>query len=539
MPTINYVDLVSGNDGTGTGAWNAPYLSIDKGTTGLTGGDECRVAKTTAPVALSGTVTFTAGSATINTTSDLRAEVAVGDLVGLNIAGAMWWEVTATAAASITIRRPYHVTGGAGLTLYKVVPAAVAAQSVHVAGSSTSSRLKISFGWTLAASSTRDAETYMKGSGRGSGGGTVLTLNAKNFIWVLGGVFSMANRGIDMTGSYYNLIDGAGCYGCYDAGIYASNSIDNTIQNCLLNDGYTKGAIYLATANRTVIASCKVHSSERDGLWADNDTSNFLTITDSEFCRCGWVGMHLGRGQQGWHVTNCLCSNNSYQGIQGAAGCENLDFTNVTCNTNARDGVEFTSSGRLRFANLTTTGNTNYGFDCIQCADVVIEVWTTSTNGSGDYLVTGGSTSARPQLFVEHYGSAGTNFAASPVGLSERDGSNGRSGACEKVTPSSTAYYHERDCVLKAQVASGVATTLKVYLKSGGSWDGVCEMAAIFLGKNLSGWVAKTITTSWAEYSVSLTAGNVSEDGVAVLAVRFKKGTAGYVWLDDASAVAT
>ena len=62
--TIYYVDLENGDDTTGDGSAGNPYKTTSKGTTGLTGGDECRVAKSSDPESV-GNATWTNGSSLV------------------------------------------------------------------------------------------------------------------------------------------------------------------------------------------------------------------------------------------------------------------------------------------------------------------------------------------------------------------------------------------------------------------------------------------------------------------------------------------
>ena len=56
---IYYVDLVSGDDGTGDGTSGNPYLTVDHANDQVDNGDEVRIAKTTAPTPIAIDCTFT------------------------------------------------------------------------------------------------------------------------------------------------------------------------------------------------------------------------------------------------------------------------------------------------------------------------------------------------------------------------------------------------------------------------------------------------------------------------------------------------
>ena len=70
--TIVYCDWATGNDTTGDGSAGNPYKTITKASTGLTGGDEVRVAKSPEPTALTGTLGFTNNSTAVTGSTTAR-----------------------------------------------------------------------------------------------------------------------------------------------------------------------------------------------------------------------------------------------------------------------------------------------------------------------------------------------------------------------------------------------------------------------------------------------------------------------------------
>ena len=116
--TTYYVDYAVGddtNDGSAWGAGNA-WKTLDTHT-GVTAGDTVRLAKTT-PTALTGNLTFTSGSVSVSTASDLTGELAAGDFIQLDDddarADGMWWEVASLTSSVVTLEEEYYGTGGTG-----------------------------------------------------------------------------------------------------------------------------------------------------------------------------------------------------------------------------------------------------------------------------------------------------------------------------------------------------------------------------------------------------------------------------------------
>jgi hypothetical protein len=82
MATIKYCDYINGNDGN-DGSAGSPYKTITQASTGLTGGDEVRVAKSPAPTDLAGTLSFTNNDAAVVASSGIFInEVSTGQTDG-------------------------------------------------------------------------------------------------------------------------------------------------------------------------------------------------------------------------------------------------------------------------------------------------------------------------------------------------------------------------------------------------------------------------------------------------------------------------
>lgn len=111
MAAIYYVDYALGADVNAGDAWGAgnAWKTIEHA---LNAGDEVRIAKS-AETALTGTLTWTDGSATVSTSQDITAEVAPGDFIKKDTE-TIWWEISAEAAGSLTLVTKFYGTGGAG-----------------------------------------------------------------------------------------------------------------------------------------------------------------------------------------------------------------------------------------------------------------------------------------------------------------------------------------------------------------------------------------------------------------------------------------
>jgi len=120
MGTIKYCDYTSGDDSTGDGSYSSPYKTITKASTGLTGGDEVRCAKSPDDTALTGTIAFTQGSTSIVGTSTLfTSELAIGDFVKGGD-GEYYEVITIASDTSATLYKKYPSTTASSVSSYKM-----------------------------------------------------------------------------------------------------------------------------------------------------------------------------------------------------------------------------------------------------------------------------------------------------------------------------------------------------------------------------------------------------------------------------------
>ena len=118
--TIVYCDWATGDDTTGDGSAGNPYKTITKASTGLTGGDEVRVAKSPDPTNLTGTLSFTNGSTAVTGSGTaFTTELAIGDFI--KGGDGYWWEVvTITSDTAATLYKKYSGTTESGISSQKL-----------------------------------------------------------------------------------------------------------------------------------------------------------------------------------------------------------------------------------------------------------------------------------------------------------------------------------------------------------------------------------------------------------------------------------
>ena len=185
--TINYCDFINGDDTTGDGTFGNPYQKIDQASTGLTGGDEVRCAKSPDDIDLSGTLAFINDSDSITTSVDLTGILAGMDFIYKTGESDNIVEILSLTSSIITLYKPYHGTTETvsskklGVTDTGIVDSwgiYQAIQEVFASGTSDLSRLKISGGWNLS-SQIQDGKTIFEQTGeRGRGYGLEIYLKS-------------------------------------------------------------------------------------------------------------------------------------------------------------------------------------------------------------------------------------------------------------------------------------------------------------------------------------------------------------------------
>ena len=493
MTTINYCDYAAGNDSTGDGSAGNPYKTITKASTGLSGGDEVRCAKSPAPTALSGTLTFTDGSTSVATSVDLTAVLAAKDFISLNStgdhSGETWWEVKSLTSTTITLQAKYSGTGGTG-TGYKlgVTDTGAAAGSIvqQVSASGSSGHLiKISGGWNLSGTPTQDGYTWFFQSGANKYG-YALQLSSK---------------------SYINLDFGRVGFLRYRYGIYLDRSSNNTITSATCNGNNT--GIYLASS------------------------SNGNTIT-TPTCNGNSTGINLSSSNN--TITTPTCNGNSNYGIYLASSSNNTTITTPTCNGN-NTGINLNSSNNNTITTPTCNGNSYCGIYLNNASSCVCwgyahdeSIWSNAGRvndwcGNRQKIVSIGESesggAARNRVYF--YGGYTQDNTA------EADGGSGK---CLQFNPKSATYWIEQD--FNVPVTSGVARTVSIKMKDDASFDGTVELELWLNGVCIVGPTTKTMTTSYVAHEMTAAAGQIAADGVLVLKVKVY-GTAGCVYADTLS----
>jgi len=551
---------MNGDDSTGDGSASKPYKTIQKASTGLTGDDEVRCAKSPAPTALSGTLTFTDGSTSVATSVDLTGVLAAKDFVSLNStgehSGETWWEISSITSTTITLTTKYSGTGGTG-TGYKLgvtdTDAAAASSTVvqQISASGSSGHLlKVSGGWNLSGTPTQDGYTWFFQSGANRYG-YGLQLSSKSYIDLdFGRVgFLRYSRAIYLSSSSNNTITSATC-NSNSYGIYLSGSSNNTITSATCNSNST--GIYLSGSNNTITsATCNSNST---GIYLYSGSNN-NTIT-SATCNSNSTGIYLSSSSNNT-ITSPTCNSNS-TGINLSNSSNNNTITSATCNSNSY-GIYLSGSNNNTITSPTCNNNSDTGICLNSSNNNTITSPTCNSNGYGIYLTTGSSCVVWNYAHDEStwsnagkiYEWAGNKQKLVSIGESESGGAarsrvyfyggytqdntaeaDGGTGKCLQFNPKSATYWIEQD--FNVPVTSGVARTISIKMKDDASFDGSVELELWLNGVLIVGPTTKTMTTSYVAQTMTAAAGDIDADGVLVLKVKVY-GTTGCVYADTLS----
>lgn len=513
--TVYYFDLASGNDTTGDGSYGNPWKTIDKCSTGRTGGDECRGAKSTITT-LSGTLTFTNGSTTVNTSQDLSGAVAAGDFIGKNTGVDAWWVVASATSTTITITNQYWAPTGSGdaVTGYKITPIAASEQYDVNCDGSSGNRIKISGGWDLSTQTQTGVTAFNAYS-------TTHGVALNNDDWI-----EFSHFVIRATGATGSPISHSGGDNCYFHDIWIAEST-------------TYRAVNLVAAFNTY-ENIYISESGSYSFYVSGNNNNFKNVyvyspgnANNEY------GFYLASG---FNTFENLRIYNSYDdnlyigtdlGFNLFKDCHfitnrNASSNNITISASAPEN---------RFFNTTASGSTGYVVENGSYYGTNYFVNNNFTAGSsGTYIP--GSTSydviAAPTLATQETGGDAVRYYGTRGTITSDSSASARSGKALKYTPLSAGFYiGERVGTVKITSTSS-DITLGVYVKDDGSFNGAPYAVVVRNGK----WLSKTAitpTTSYAQVTFTAAAADLVLGDYLDLWI-LTDASAGNFWVDDFSA---
>lgn len=504
MPTIVYCSWATGSDTTGNGSAANPYKTITKASTGLTGGDEVRVAKSPAPTAITAPLTWTDGSTTVVATgADVTGQIAVNDCIGKATAGGngnpeTYWLVasrtysggntTITLAAKYSGSTATAASKKLGVTGTGTGSTGVPFQSVSASGVSEESPLSISGGWNLNTAS-QDGETWFRQDGA-SLLGVGLEISSKSFL-----VVSKLNFARYGTGVVVRWVS-SGC----------------VVRNCTA----------VATGNSY-------------GLYLNSISSSCL-FEDSVSAGSTNYGMRVASGA-GSIVRRCWLLSNADSGINLGSHYRG-DFVDCVVRHNTVNGVSMTTpSNGCKFSRLLVH-NSSYGVAVTEAYDVVLLRPVFSSIGTASLFINDTYRTEIPRIVSQGMnnidGSNGSYYAVGSVVRTDTDGGYHTTAPGVIYTPTSENYIRQE--YLLGPVATGQAYTVGVYLKKSAAFNGACLLELYNSdGTLIAGPTAQTLTEDWAQYTMAVSNSAITEANTMVtLRVRVR-GTAGTVWLDDLS----
>jgi len=489
--TIVYCDYTNGDDDTGDGSAGNPYKTITKASTGLTGGDEVRCAKSPAPSSLGGNLTFADGSKSVATSVDMTGSLAAMDFVGLNTAGETWWEISSITSTTITLVRAYSGTGGTGAG-YKLgvtdtgTPASynTNVQTISARGTDNLTKLKISGGWNLSGTPAKDGVTWF---------------------WC-----SAASR------------DGIG--------LYASSKFHISIENIGFLRYYR--CLYFTSVHYFSISDCTFSGSRTYGIVIDGTGA---ALTDVVIVANASDGLNWTSGVTLGFENVTLISN----GGKGAyfAYCTSLLFDGIVSNRNYI-GLHFVSCSDMTFIDVVCNSDTAYAIQLQKSANDVVfyglahnkpDYWEginfTSCENDGKAVIFGESISGGASSDIIRFSGGWIE-----PNTSEADGGTGK---CLKFTPKSDMYYIHQN--FQVPVSASTARTVSIKMKDNASFNGSVYLELWYRGVCIVGPTEKTMTTSYAAQEMTATSGMIAADGVLTLKIKVYgniSGSAGAVYAD-------
>ena len=308
--TIIWVDWVNGLD-TNAGTDPAlPKKTITSATTGRTGGDEIRVAKSPDPTPLTGSVGFTKSNTGITGTGTLFAtELTIGDYI---LGGdGYWYEIIAIASnTSATLYQKYASNTQSGVSSQKLgfistgeAAAGAQVQVVSSNGTSSTSRLVISGGWDLS---------------------TLTQTGTTNFRQLHSTFANRYGYGLYASKSYLSIIK-LGFFR-YEVGIYLNGTYSNLSD---IKVGGTSSYGISIGASKCVLTNIQAYSAASSAIYLYS--SKVINITNSQFISCGGAsGSSIGSSSSLYksEIKNVICAG-GYSFYSSAASSRGNIFTDI------------------------------------------------------------------------------------------------------------------------------------------------------------------------------------------------------------------
>jgi hypothetical protein len=527
-----YVDFTcSGCDSTGAGTWDDPWGTIGKCTTdgATTGGGECRVAKMT-PTALSGTITCTNGSATCNTSADLTSELAVDDYIGLNngLVSAEdegWWKVSARDGTTITLYNQYWGPGTASAeTGYLLVSFTLAdGIDLNSSGTSTASRLKVSGGWSLSASSTQDGITSLYAVGTAF---YWLSTNSNDYIEFSNFVVTPA-----VNASYCS------AWGSHVGWLYKDIAWVN--YQFALMGGDVSDFCYYENFIQSGGTGYGCIANYQSNVWVDG------MILYSPGTAYGDYGLY-GSQAASLYINDLEIYNAYHHGVVLVTGAAYMYFSDLIVDSTAYGGsdcVYINGAIEVFFYNPTIS---NCDDDAWALSDPNNDIYIYSPASSGlggdeyyVYALRPDGVEGKALTVKDNNGTVGDDrmyFSSniSPAYI-QRDTTDARTGTCLKFYVSEpNGFLTEKIGTFKVTDGSSNVTP-SIYMKDNAGFDGVVMLFAMVNSKVIDAPVEKTMTTSYAESTITVSSADIATDDYLHLYIQVS-GSTGNVFVDDFSA---
>ena len=359
--TIKYCSWATGDDTNGNGSAGNPYKTITKASTGLTGGDEVRVAKSPEPTALTGTLSFTNNSTAVTGSGTaFNTELAPGDFI--KGGDGYWWEVVSIASAtSATLYQKYSGTTESGISSQKLGvtdtgAAALSSTKVQEVSSSgtSSANLKISGGWDLT-TETQTGQTFFRqihgtfnnryGYGLYIYGKTFTELSNLNFLRYNTGIYYYSN-------SNNNVIIGSPiCNSNGSSGIYYYYGSNNNviIGSPICNSNGSYGIYYQYNSNNNTITGSPVCNSNSYGIYYNGSNNN--TITGSPVCNSNGYGIYYDNSYNNYIYGTLTTSGNGNAAIYNNTGINYIAKASIAESTKVT-GFSNYANFRLSIGNM-------------------------------------------------------------------------------------------------------------------------------------------------------------------------------------------
>lgn len=544
----------------------------------------------------SGNIVFTKGSTSVTTSVDLRANLAVGDFIGLTTARLdgcigdptvtkpdIFYRIDTITSGLITLNTKYCQTTTTVATVNRLrigtevrATGAVSGDAITTVGTNVLYEGGYSFSSSGSISRDRDiGATAIKNGG-----------TQDLYIWTVTDTNSIlryincigSNRGFQMiatstnstieycssnTVTYYpflcggnnatfNNCTGVGNYSGYSSFQPSTGSVRSTFNNCYATGSKAQTYLYTSTTLQSFYNNCMADQERGFSLVATGCVAvnclvemssgvGFNLGSGAKLDNCTTDGCYYGvyfPGQVGSQVIyGCTFKNSTYSGIYNYRA-DGLWIENCSFIGNVNDYYHEQNSRDVWFVNCVFDSPTVYALARENISGGIVHVWGCSIDSlsasKAFQIITGARYNIQLYNFQNSFGITGQYWANGYL-LEDTENYRTVSPSLKLSYNSTISFMNKSMKISSAYVTGGTGKTFTYYIKrDSGAWSGTITPQLRLNGRLIkTGTDITSLSNNWdIQQTISATSGEITEDGELSLEFIYNANNIA-IWIDD------